>query len=195
MEHAVRRRAQQQGQAVAPVERSAQFLANEWLLWVQGTLVLATAVAFLLWLYQARVNVRALGVRRPAFGREWAVLAFLVPVVNFFRPYQVVREVWQASTPENQDPFNWRTVRVSRVVPLWWGLVAASVGLGLLAAVTGFGAGVNLAKLELTTALTIGASLLGGGAAGAAILLVTRISDAQETKYARQIASDKEEPG
>jgi len=182
------------GDAVAPIERSAQFTANEWLAATQTLLLLATAVAFLMWIYQARKNVRALGVRRPTFASEWAVLAFLVPLVNFFRPYQVVREIWQASDPTNLDPFNWRTLPVSPLVPVWWGLVALAASAALLAWITGFSAGVSLAKLELTTALAVGACFLTGLAAGAATLLVTRISDAQEAKYARQLAGEEEKP-
>lgn len=182
------------GDAVAPAERAAQFIANEWLTVAQGVLFLATAVAFLMWLYQARGNIRSLGVRRPAYASEWAFLAFLVPLMNLFRPYQVVREIWQASDPANLDPFNWKSLPVSPLVPLWWGLCCGFAALGLLAWLTGLGAGVSLAKLELTTLLTIGANLLAGLAAGSAYLLVTRIGDAQETKYARQLASEEEKP-
>lgn len=182
------------GDAVAPLERSAQFLTNEWLAWVQGVLFVATAVAFLMWLYQARVNVRSLGVRRPSYGREWTYLAFLVPLLNFFRPYQVVREIWQASDPSNLDAFNWRSIAVSPLVPLWWGLFAGFLFLASLAGLTGLGAGVSLAKLQLTTLLGVGAHLLAGLAAGTGYLLVTRLSDAQEAKYARQLATEEEKP-
>lgn len=182
------------GHAVAPIERAAQFTANEWLVTFQVVLFVATAVTFLAWLLQARVNVRALGVRRPTFGREWAVLAFLVPVVNFFRPYQVMREIWQASDASNLDPFNWRNLPVSPLVPLWWGFFLGFLGLASLAWLTGLGAGVSLAKLQLTTVLAVGAHLLAGCAAGTAYFVVTRISDAQEKKYARQLASAEEKP-
>jgi hypothetical protein len=182
------------GRSVAPLERSAQFISNEWLLLGQGVLLAVTAVAFLTWLYQARVNVRALAVRRPSYSSNWAVLGFLVPLVNTFRPYQVVSEVWRASDPETLDPFTWKQRRVSRLVPLWWGLLASTVGVALLAWLTSVGAGVNLARLELTTALAIAANLLAGLAAGAATVLITRIGDAQETKYHRLLASEEEKP-
>lgn len=182
------------GEHVAPLERSAQFATNEWLASVEGLLFAATAVAFVMWLHQARMNVRALGVRRPSFGRQWSYLAFLVPLLNLFRPYQVVREIWQASDPSSLDPFNWRSVAVSPLVPLWWGLFVAFAGIGSLAWLTGLTAGVNLAKLELTTVVAVGAHLLGGLSAGAGALLVTRLSEAQETKYARLLASEEEKP-
>ena len=182
------------GGAVTPLERTAQFVTNQWLVVGQITLLLAGAVAFLAWLYQARVNVRALGVRRPAHARQWAVLAFLVPVVNLFRPYQVVSEVWRASDPANLDPFTWRLEPLPGLVPGWWGLCMAATGAAVLATLSGLGAGVNLAKLELTAMLAVGANLLAGLAAGAASLLITRISDAQEAKYARLLASEEEKP-
>jgi uncharacterized protein YutD len=53
---------------------------------------------------------------------------------------------------------------------------------------------VSLAKLQLTTVLAVGAHLLAGCAAGTAYFVVTRISDSQERKYARQLASAEEKP-
>ena len=182
------------GNPVAPIERAAQFTTNEWLALVQALLFVATGIAFLMWLYQARVNIRSLGVRRPRFSSDWSYLAFLVPLINFFRPYQVVREIWQASDPGSLDPFNWKTAAVSRLVPLWWGLFAAFLGVTTLTWLTALGAGVSLARLELITGLTLVGNLLAGLAAGAAVLLVTRIGDAQEAKYARQLASEEEKP-
>jgi hypothetical protein len=182
------------GNTVAPIERAAQFTTNEWLAVAQAVLFVATGVAFLMWLYQARVNIRALGVRRPRFGSDWAYLAFLVPLLNLFRPYQVVREIWQASDPQSLDPFNWKSAAVSPLVPLWWGLFAAFLGVATLTWLTALGAGMSLARLELTTMLTIVANVFAACAAGAAALLVTRIGDAQEAKYARQLASEEEKP-
>ena len=57
-----------------------------------------------------------------------------------------------------------------------------------LAGLTALGAGVSLARLELTTAVTVFANLLAAGAAGAGYLMLTRISDDQQAKYARLLA-------
>ena len=59
----------------------------------------AIAVAFIAWLHRCRINVRAFGCRRFRYSRTWAINGFFVPILNFFRPYQVVSEVWRASDP------------------------------------------------------------------------------------------------
>ena len=79
-----------------------------------------TALAFLAWLYRLRVNLRALGVRKPDFARYWSVLGFLIPAVNFVLPYQVISEVWRASDPAVLDRFEWKRVEPPRLLTLWW---------------------------------------------------------------------------
>ena len=70
--------------------------------------------------------LRAMGLRRLRWGRHWVVSGFLVPGLNLVRPYQVMREVWQGSHPDNLDPFNWRAVPVP---PLLVAQVYARLGV------------------------------------------------------------------
>ena len=74
-----------------------------------------TALVFVAWLYRLRINLRALGVRKPEYARYWAVLGFLVPAINFVVPYQVISEVWRASDPAVLDRFEWKTVETPRL--------------------------------------------------------------------------------
>jgi len=80
-----------------------------------GCAVLVASV-FLPWLYQARANLRALGARRLRFSREWTYLGFAIPVLNAYRPYQVVSEVWRGSDPSSLDPLDWQRLPTSRLV-------------------------------------------------------------------------------
>ena len=182
------------GAQVATDARMAQFQTNSIFAGVQLVLLAATAVAFLLWLFQARVNLRALGVRRLRFTRAWTVWSFLVPVLNAFRPYQVVREVWQASQPGNLDPFRWRDVPVPALVPLWWAACVTWASLELLALVLGVSAGVSLPKLQLATSLAILADVAAAGGALCAAFLVARLTAAQHDKWNAQQRSSEEAP-
>jgi len=166
--------------------RQGQFETTGWMFWIQGILCLATGMAFVTWLYQARVNIRALGMRRMRYGRDWCIWGFLTPVLNVFRPYQVVREIWKASDPTSLDPFQWKSLPTPWLVLLWWGTVLAAAGLRLLAVLTSLGADVNLQKLVLSGSLTLFADAALGLAAATSIFVVTRLSDAQETKWALQ---------
>jgi hypothetical protein len=173
------------GEYVAPAARDAWSLTHEVLLWVRAALFALTAAAFLGWLFQARVNLRAMGVRRLRFARSWTVAAFLVPVLNAFRPYQVLHEVWQASAPETLDPFEWRVAAVPGLLPLWWGALLAWVALAALALLIGLGSGGSLPKLQLAAGLRALADAAGAVAASLACLVVARLSAAQEAKQRR----------
>jgi hypothetical protein len=183
------------GSHVALEARAAQLTTNEILLWIQGTLFVATAVAFLAWLFQARVNLRAFGVRRPNYSRGWVVWGFFVPLVNLFRPYQVIREVWQGSDPQSQDGFNWRSLPVSRLLPAWWALFVGWGLLQLLALLSNTGAGVNLAKLQLSRGLTTLADVCAAVGAFLACFVVARISNAQHEKWQNQQRAKSEPAG
>jgi hypothetical protein len=177
------------GQRVEPMAREAWSLTDTALFWVKAGLFTATAATFLIWLYQARVNLRAMGVRRLRFSREWAIASFLVPLVNAVRPYQVMREVWQASLPANLDAFNWRSLEVPRLLSAWWGAFVAWAALELMALLLGFGAGVTLQKLQLASALHVAANCLAAMAAFLGCFVVWRISEAQDEKHRIQLQS------
>jgi hypothetical protein len=174
------------GQDVEPIAREAWSLTDLVLFWVQAGLLALTAGAFLAWLYQARANLRAMGVRRLRFSREWAVGSFFVPVVNAFRPYQVMREVWQASDPGNLDPFAWRQLKVPLLLGIWWGAFVGWAALETMAVATSLGSVVTLPKLQLAAAFGLVADTFAALAAFLACFVVWRISDAQDEKSAVQ---------
>ena len=166
--------------------RQAQFETTGWMFWILGTLSLAAGIAFLAWLYQARINIRALGMRRMRYSRNWCIWAFVIPVMNAFRPYQVMREIWKASDPESLDPFQWRSQPTPALVVLWWIAVLGAGGLRALTVMTSLGTDVNLQKLVLSGSLNLLADIALGLAAGVSVFIVTRLTNAQETKWALQ---------
>jgi hypothetical protein len=166
--------------------RDAQVWTNAWLSGIQLALLAATATAFLLWLYQARANLRALEVRRPQFSRGWVVGGYLVPVLNLFRPYQVMAEIWKASAPENLDAFNWRSEPVPTLIRVWWVSFVGYGALAMMSELLELGAGVSIAKLQISTALALLADVTAALSACLACFVVTRLSDAQEEKWLRQ---------
>ena len=140
-----------------------------------------TGVTFLTWLHRVRVNVRAFGVRRLAYGREWTVLGFLVPALNALRPYQVVREIWKASDPSTGDPLGWKSVATPPLLALWWGLFVAYFALEALRLFT-LGVAVSLARIQMGHAFGLAADVCAAISASFAYFVVVRISEAQEAK-------------
>ncbi|MET8544342.1 DUF4328 domain-containing protein [Kitasatospora sp. NPDC004799] len=69
---------------------------------------------FAVWMWRARVNAERLGgpgSQRRA--RAWAIGGWITPVANLWVPYQVVSDVWKASSPRRSAPRG--------LLAVWWG--------------------------------------------------------------------------
>ncbi len=92
---------------------------------VLGLMVLNAAL-FLSWIYRAAANLPALGRTALQFTPGAAVLWWFVPFANFFKPYQAVKEIVQASDPdvpvESEYGSDWISGVVPPVVGVWWTL-------------------------------------------------------------------------
>jgi hypothetical protein len=147
---------------------------------------LATALAFCFWIHRAHHNLRALAARGLRFSPGWAVGWFFVPFWNLVRPYQVMKEIWQASDPE-ADPAQeaaWTRAPVSPLVPWWWASflimnLSARVANRLLASAEAHDAFVTAESVSLA------ADILTIAAAALAIALVTRLNVRQHARGAR----------
>ncbi len=107
----------------------------------------------------------------------------------------MIREVWQASDPENLDPFLWRQQPVPPLLGIWWLSFILSMGLRLLALLTDLGAGLNLQRIQLSMSLLTLADITAGLSAGLACFVVTRLSETQEEKWALLSEADAAENG
>lgn len=87
-----------------------------------GLAALITAVVVSRWIYRANSNARALGAAEMAFTPGGAVGWYFVPIANFWKPYQAMREIWKA----NASPSGWQRQRVSALLPCWWLLTIAA---------------------------------------------------------------------
>ncbi|MFE6050724.1 DUF4328 domain-containing protein [Kitasatospora sp. NPDC056446] len=80
-------------------------------------------LAFLTWLWRARINAESLGgpgSQRRA--RGWTVGAWITPVANLWIPYRIVTDIWKASAPGRSAP--------GPLLAVWWGawVVGGMVG-------------------------------------------------------------------
>lgn len=99
-----------------------------------------TVVLFGCWIVRANRNVRALGAGGLRITPGWAVGYFFIPIINLWRPYQAMKDLWQAShtpvswgsspvervntvrAPAGQNPPLWACTPASLLLPTWWGL-------------------------------------------------------------------------
>ena len=55
-------------------------------------------------IYQSNQNARYLGAKDMAFTPAWSIGFYFIPIVSLWKPYQAMKEIWQAS----QNPNNWQ---------------------------------------------------------------------------------------
>ena len=87
-----------------------------------GLVRVATAIAFLFWIFHVSRNLRSLGASGQRFSPGWAVGWWFIPFMFFFRPYQVMAEIWRGSAPRASGgaTFDWKTESVSALLAWWW---------------------------------------------------------------------------
>lgn len=90
--------------------------------------LLCGAIFFGMWMNRAAHNVRALGHTgfeiSPAFG----VGSFFIPIMNLWKPYQAMQDIWRASLAHRND--SWLSTPTGDLVKGWWAawLLAGFVG-------------------------------------------------------------------
>ena len=89
----------------------------------QGLIFFATVIAFLCWFARAYYNLPRLRVYPLRFDRGWSWGAWLVPILNLFRPKAIANDIWRGSDAAvRQEAFSdWKKQPVPVVLHLWWG--------------------------------------------------------------------------
>ncbi len=64
---------------------------------VQLIVTLTTAILALRWVYHSNKNLRALSGESLEYTPGWAVGWFLIPIANLWKPYYVMKEIWEVS--------------------------------------------------------------------------------------------------
>jgi hypothetical protein len=166
-------------------ERHAAHRITGWIvLSVQLLLFSVTGLAFLDWLYQARINLRAFGARRLDYTRGWALGGFFVPLLQLWRPFAVMCEVWKASDPGSTDPFAWKTGRVSPMVAFWWVGFVLYVALEILAFSMNLAAAGEAPRIVAARIVGVVGDTSGALSATFGYFVVLRITSFQRDKRA-----------
>jgi hypothetical protein len=142
---------------------------------VQGTVgYLLAAVAMIVWLWRAHANAEAIDGASPVWSRKWVILGWVVPVINLWVPRQIVADIWRTSTQSTG----------TGLVNAWWALWLVFYVASQL--VERMGASTTEA-LRTQAWLYAMVTPLGIAAAAFAVLIVSRITEAQ-AEHAERLA-------
>jgi hypothetical protein len=87
-----------------------------------------TNVIFCMWIYRAAANVKAARVPGFTFTPAWAVGWHFVPIANFFKPFQAMRQIWNASHGGDGESRQ----RGALLLIGWWGAWSFSFAVGAI---------------------------------------------------------------
>jgi hypothetical protein len=87
-----------------------------------------TAVTFGRWIYCANKNARALGAVGMQFSPGWSVGWYFIPILSLWKPYQAMKEIWQASSALEY----WQGSAAAPILGWWWFAYVVSAILGQL---------------------------------------------------------------
>ncbi len=151
---------------------------------LQLTVAIVAAILFLVWIYRAHRNLPALGASGLKYSPKWAVGGWFIPIMNFWRPYQVTAEIWKASDPEvrDRDGQRWQTAPVSLLLKFWWALWIIGGIIGNIVLRSVFQDPADLEALRTQIFTFIVADVMDIPAAILAILVVWYITTRQDEK-------------
>jgi Domain of unknown function (DUF4328) len=80
------------------------------------------AVFFIRWLHQAYANITALGAQYPRYSRGTAIWSWFVPILNLWRPKQVINDTWRATDPDApaDQGDTWQQKYPPVLYAVWW---------------------------------------------------------------------------
>ena len=93
-------------------------------------LFIASVIVFLNWFRRAYGNLHRAGVNL-SHQESMAVWAWIIPIVSFFRPVQIMNEIWMATQEKIQELDTSYTIkRGGIIIGLWWTLFLISNFIG-----------------------------------------------------------------
>jgi hypothetical protein len=77
---------------------------------------IVTGIVFAKWTHQAVVNSRGFGSKSMKYTPGWAAAYYFIPIINIYKPYKVMMEVWKVS----MNPNNWQNQGGTLLISFWW---------------------------------------------------------------------------
>lgn len=153
---------------------------------VYPLIFLFALVPFLGWMRRASENLAPLGARGQRFSPGWAIGAWFVPIINLFRPYQVMAEIWRGSRPEidPENPGTWTDFPASRLLGFWWAGWLVSGWIFTIAIRVIWPGDAEVEDLIMAGQANIAGDIISLAALVLLVILLRRITANQDKKHA-----------
>lgn len=149
---------------------------------VHVTLLLPLTILWIVWQRRCRLNLEAIGVEALQFTPAASIYWWFVPIANYFMPWQVMTEIWRASSAAAEGEDDWPARVLPGWLSAWW---ATWVARAVLGAASNRFEGPQAAELITATYVLMAATLASLTCASLAIVVVVRITDAQRRAIER----------
>ena len=169
----------------ATANRADAWVGARAALWV--LLFVATIVVWCVWQHRSHQAARAL-VAGMDLSAAWAVGCWFVPIVNYFKPFQAMRELWRAS----EGAPAWRGSRPGRVLGWWW---ATWLGFNLLGSLPSTTGSADLEAIRRSDLIGLVSVTLGVVAALLAVQIVRQIMVRLTAAATIAVAAARRRPG
>lgn len=104
------------GEMATILERQDAFIGGYLLI------LLATVILWMIWQYRGQRNLHRAGRALLRFRPGWAVGWWFIPIANWWKPFQTVRELWSRSDPDERIPEH----RGWWIIGVWWATLLAA---------------------------------------------------------------------
>jgi rRNA maturation endonuclease Nob1 len=87
--------------------------------------LLSSIIIYFIWVRHAYRNLASLQLKPAEFSSGWAIGSYFVPILNLFRPYTMMKEIWFGSQPKNSLPDESEFEKIERLtsttfLKIWW---------------------------------------------------------------------------
>ncbi|SEN36678.1 DUF4328 domain-containing protein [Lihuaxuella thermophila] len=144
---------------------------------------LATIVVFCIWIHRIYKNLPLLGAKNLRMTPGWAVGWYFVPFANLVKPYQGMKDAWNAcSLDADQGDLSWGERSAPGLIKWWWGFWLFSNSVSKLV-VRIYNKAETTDELISAAKLSIFSGLIDLKLTVLALILVKRLTERQEKKW------------
>ncbi|BDI28581.1 hypothetical protein CCAX7_006320 [Capsulimonas corticalis] len=150
-------------------------------------ITLAAGVVFLVWIHRLYKNLTALGIANLRHSPGVAVIMFILPFINLYKPIVIVREIWRATSPQATLSIvkgRWTETPSTPLIGFWWIAYLCYNLVNTLIAVNSSNSQFETAPYEVGAAL----SVLSGTLLAVLALMLTERQEQRYTEIAANVS-------